>query len=235
MTSGDFDIHSLAKYLHLTPAQVSRMADRNRLPGRKIGGEWRFHEAEIHHWLEEQIGVSDDDELVRVEGVLDRSGPEEKDVCIAKLLAVEAIAVPLVANTRTSVITRMVDLAAGTGWLWEPDKFADAVRARENLHSTALDNGMALLHPRRPQSNMLAKPFLAFGRTARGIPFGDARGSLTDLFFLILSTDDRGHLRTLARLSRLIADPEMLSTMRTVQDAAELHRALSAREVEMFG
>ena len=116
------------------------------------------------------------------------------------------MAVPLNARTRTSVIDKMVQLAAATGWLWDPDKMAEAVAAREHLHSTALDNGVALLHPRRPQPNILAQPFLAFGRTHRGIPFGDARGRLTDVFFLILSTDDRGHLRTLARLSRLIGD-----------------------------
>ena len=71
---------------------------------------------------------------------------------------------------------------------------------------------MALLHPRRPQPNILAQPFLAFGRTHRGIPFGDRRGRLTDVFFLILSTDDRVHLRTLARLSRLIGDAPLLET-----------------------
>ena len=42
MARQDFDIDELAKYLHLTPPQVSRMADRGKLPGRKVGGQWRF-------------------------------------------------------------------------------------------------------------------------------------------------------------------------------------------------
>jgi PTS system nitrogen regulatory IIA component len=235
MPPGDFNVDSLAAYLHLTPAQVRRMADRGRLPGRKIGGDWRFSKAEIHHWLEEKIGASDDNELARVEGVLQRAEPEQADVRIAKALPLEAIGIPLNARTRVSVVAKMVALASNTGWLWDPDKMTAAVSARENLHSTALDIGVALLHPRRPQPNILDQPFLALGRTHGGIPFGDTNGQLTDIFFLILSTDDRGHLRTLARLSRLISEPRLLEAIRYSEDAAEVHRAVTASEIEQFG
>ena len=36
MSADDFDIDSLAAYLHLTPQQVARLADRGKLPGRKV-------------------------------------------------------------------------------------------------------------------------------------------------------------------------------------------------------
>ena len=235
MTTGDFDVDSLATYLHLTPAQIRRMADRGRLPGRKIGGDWRFTEAEIHHWLEDQIGASDDEELARVEGVLEGRSGASAEPCIAELLPVEAVAVPLRARTRGSAITEMVELAAATGWLWDPPRLAAAVSARENLHSTALDNGVARLHPRRPQPTILAQPFLALGRTYQGIAFGDSQGRLTDIFFLILSTDDRKHLRILARLSRLIGDPRLLDAMRGADEPVELHRVLAEYEAEQFG
>lgn len=235
MSTGDFDIDRLAVYLHLTPAQVQKMADRGRLPGRKIGGDWRFSEAEIHHWLEDSIGASNDEELARVEGVLQRAAPHDEDVWIAAALPREAMAVPLLARSRTSLISTMVQVAAATGWLWDVDKMAAAVRARERLHSTALDNGVALLHPRRPQPNLLAQPFLAFGRTHQGIVFGDRQGRLTDLFFLILSLDDRGHLRTLARLSRLISNSQLLEALRTLPTAADVHQAIADTEREQFG
>jgi nitrogen PTS system EIIA component len=235
MFTGDYDIDSLATYLHLTPAQVRKMADRGRLPGRKIGGQWKFPAAEIHHWLEDTIGASDDTELARVEGVLRRASPGAKDISIADALPYEAMAVPLGARTRASVISKMVQLAASTGWLWDTERMIEAVSAREHLHSTALDNGVALLHPRRPQPNNLAQAFLAFGRSQRGIPFGDAHGRLTDLFFLILSTDDRGHLRTLARLSRLIGDPQLLDAIRTAETAADVHQVIADYEREQFG
>ena len=54
----DLDVAKLAEYLHLTPDQVTRMAVRGKVPARKVVGQWRFSEAEIHHWLEERIGAS---------------------------------------------------------------------------------------------------------------------------------------------------------------------------------
>lgn len=236
MAPNDFDIHSLATYLHLTPAQVRRMVDRGRLPGRKISGEWRFSEAEIHHWLEEKIGASeDDDELAHMENVLKTRASTTADVSIAEALPPEAIAVPLNARTRVRMIERMVETAAATGWLWDPDKMIQAVRARETLHTTALGNGVALLHPRRPQNSILAQPFLALGRTYKGIPFGDPQGRLTDTFFLILSTDDAVHLRTLARLSRFLGEAQFLERLRSAEDAAETHRVIEEHEEAQFG
>ncbi|MCU0871123.1 MAG: PTS sugar transporter subunit IIA [Pirellulaceae bacterium] len=236
MASSDFDVDSLAAYLHLSPQQVARMADRGKLPGRKISGHWRFAEAEIHHWLEDRIGLSDEGELVQVESVLDRQRGEQVEVVsIAKMLPREAIAVPLQAKTRGSVIGEMSQLAAQTGLLWDPERMAEAVRERESLHPTALDIGVAFLHPRRPMPNILAEPFLALGRTYQGVPFGGARGALTDLFFLILSTDDRGHLRTLARLSRLLGDSTTLDGLRCCDDPASTRDWIALREAELFG
>ncbi|HUT10045.1 MAG TPA: PTS sugar transporter subunit IIA [Thermoguttaceae bacterium] len=230
----DFDIDSLAAYLHLTPQQVDRLANRGRLPGRRVAGKWKFAKAEIHHWLEEQIGLSDEGELVEVESVLQRSAGtrREEEICLAKMLPLEAIAVPLKARTRNSVITRMVELAAGTGWLWDPAKMIEAVRLREEMQPTALETGVALLHPRRPMARILSQPFLALGRTTTSIPFG-AGVPLTDVFFLICSTQDRGHLRALARLSRVLTLPGFLDAIRQVPDAKAAHQLIAESETKL--
>jgi nitrogen PTS system EIIA component len=232
MPTQDFGVESLARYLHLTPQQVARLADRGHLPGRKVAGQWRFARADIHHWLENRIGVADQEELVRVEGVLESApgGPPPEEIMISQMLPLEAIAVPLLARTRNSVFSEMARLGERTGWLWDADKMADAVRVREEMFSTALENGVALLHPRRPMPGILAQPFLALGLSASGIPFGGARGTLTDIFFLICSVDDRGHLRALARLSRLISLAGVLHALRDARNPEEAHRAIIEAE-----
>jgi PTS system nitrogen regulatory IIA component len=236
MAHEDFDIDSLAKFLHLMPNQVQKMAERGKLPGRKISGQWKFSQAEVHHWLEERIGASDEEELAEVEDVLDRHGEAEAEapVSVCELLSLESIAVPLNARTRGSVISEMVNLASLTGQLWDPGKMEQQVRERENLHPTALDNGVALLHSRRPLSNILGEPLLAIGRTYQGMPFGNARGSLTDIFFLICSVDDRGHLRLLARLSRMLADETTMDGIRDAESSGELLDWMRKREEELF-
>jgi PTS system nitrogen regulatory IIA component len=231
MAQEDYDVDRLAAYLHMMPTAVVKLAERGKLPARRVGGEWRFSAAEIHHWLEERIGLSDDEALLQMEGALDRAADVAAvdEVSISELLKVEAIEAPLNARTRGSVIVRMTELAAQTHLLWDPTKMAEAVRLREEMHSTALDNGVALLHPRRPMPAILAEAVLALGISPGGIPFGSG-GSLTDIFFLICSTSDHEHLRILARLSRVINDQEFLASMRAANDAATLHRLIRERE-----
>jgi nitrogen PTS system EIIA component len=234
MPHGDFDIKGLARYLHLSPQQVVKLAERGKLPGRKVSGEWRFAKPDIHHWLEHRIGLSDELELIEVEAVLQHSAPPENqhDVRIGEMLPLEAIAVPLCARTRNSVIDSMVELAAQTGWLWDPKEMAEAVKAREAMHSTALENGVALLHPRRPMAKILSQPFLSLGCTSSGIPFGES-APLSDVFFLICSMEDRGHLQVLARLSRILASPGFLNSLHQVESAEEAHQLIADAEEKL--
>ena len=232
MADEDFDVDRLAAYLHRMPAEIVKLAERGKLPGRRVGGAWRFSAAEIHHWMEERIGLSDDDELASVEGALDRHGRHDEDdeISIAGLLhvGVDRRAAAW-RKTRGSVIKTMAELAAATHLLWDVGAMADAVRAREAMHSTALDNGVALLHPRRPLANILAEAVLALGITPSGIPFSND-GRLTDVFFLICSTSEHEHLRILARLSRVINDVFFLADLRAAADAVAARDLIVARD-----
>ncbi len=217
----------------MLPAQISKLANRDKIPARRIGGQWRFSRAEIHHWLEERIGLSDANELAKMETNLERTDTSNLgEVSIAALLPVETIAIPLAARTRGSVISAMSELAATTGMLWDPGKMAEAVTAREAMHPTALDIGVALLHPRRPQSSILGEAVMALGITGHGLPFGGA-GGLTDVFFLIAATDDNEHLRLLARISRMISEPNWLAELRAANDSQDAHRLITARDAEL--
>lgn len=215
MASQDLDENELAAYLHLSPAQVRKLADRGQLPGRKIAGQWRFSEAEVHEWLEKRIGASSGEELEKVQMVVDRWSDRTSDVGeLTELLHPEAIEIPLAARTRGAVIRRMCFLAEQTGLLWDAARMAEAVQAREELHTTALDNGVALLHPRRPMASILAEPLLAMGVSSNPMPFGNESGHGTDVFFLICSTDDRVHLQVLAKVSRLLMATDFLPQLR---------------------
>jgi nitrogen PTS system EIIA component len=234
MPHQDFGIESLARYLHLTPQQVSRLAEHGRLPGRKVGGQWRFPRPEIHHWLESRIGLSDEEELIQVEGLLRRSGgSEEEAISIAEMLPEQAIAVPLAARTRNSVFTSIVEVAMNTGFLWDAEAMIEAIRSREDMYPTAMEGGVALLHPRRPMPAILGQALLALGVTTNGIPFAGARSGLTDVFFLICSVEDRGHLRILARLARVIGTPRFLEDLRHASDAKAAHRLIRETEKKL--
>lgn len=238
MADDSFDIASLAAYLHMMPAQVSKLAERGKLPGRRIGGQWKFTRPEVSQWLEERMGLSGDEELAALETRLrldDAHGASVID--LAELFPAECVAVPLAARTRASVIKAMCELAAASGRLWDVERMAEAVSQRESMAPTALENGIALLHPRRPQSSILGEAVLAMGITSGGIPFGGGPGGsgLTDTFILIAATSDHEYLRTLARVSRIVNDRDWVATLRAAPDAIAARELFLVRDAEITG
>jgi PTS system nitrogen regulatory IIA component len=243
VANDDFNISSLAAYLHMMPEKLAKLADRGKLPGRRVAGAWRFSRPEIHQWLETRIGISDDQQLAQMESTLQRAqsldephgkqyADDQAPFCLPHLIPPEAIEIPLLAKTRRRVISAMAEVAASSGLLWDPVQMAEAITAREAMHPTALDNGVALLHPRRPQVTNLSGAVVALGITSKAVPFGGPR--LTDIFFLIGATSDHQHLQILARLSRMISEEDWLATLRESRDAREAHELLVDRDEQLM-
>ena len=212
------DVNAVANLLHVLPKQVQRWAERGHIPAQKINGEWRFARAAVHQWIEDKLhdldGQQQMDEVVK-----------HHLVSIAEQLPIEAIAIPLNARTPSSVIDELSKVAASTGLLWDADEMAKAVRQREEIASTALECGVSLMHPRRPLTNYLAEPFIALGITPKPFPIKLADENdycMVDVFFLLCSMDDVDHIRTLARLGRLIRQPDFLDNLRQAQTPAEV-------------
>lgn len=238
MADDSFDIASLAAYLHMMPAQVSKLAERGKLPGRRIAGQWTFTRPEVSQWLEERMGLSGDEELAAMESRLRRDDAHGASVIdLAELIPQECVAVPLAARTRASVIKAMCELAAASGRLWDVERMADAVSQRESMAPTALENGIALLHPRRPQASILGEAVVAMGITSGGIPFGGgpSGSGLTDIFILIAATSDHEYLRTLARVSRIVNDRDWVATLRAAPDAIAARELFLTRDAEITG
>lgn len=209
-----YTINELATFLHLTPKQIQRMAEREQIPGQRLDGEWRFSHAEINQWLENKLHNQQYEEVVA-----------SHLISLHDLMSVEGIALPLEARTASSVIDAMVETGVATGLLWDAAAMAEAVRTRENMLSTTLECGVALMHPRRPMTKILAEPFVALGITSRPIPTGDAgsgMNGMADVFFLICSTDDTTHLRTLARISKLLRLDNFLDNLRNAESPQEI-------------
>lgn len=124
----------------------------------------------------------------------------------------------------------MVALADRTGRVSDPKALLQGLQAREELCSTGLPGGLALLHARSPEEYMFAEPFLALGRTVQEIPFGSPDGRPTNLFFLIGCPDERMHLHALARLCLMAQKTDMLEQLRQGADAEVMCQYLIAAE-----
>lgn len=226
-------LDELAQQLGRDRREVERQVQRGIIPGHRMEGGWRFHPAEIRHWLEQEMRGFSADELASVESAQNLPAVTDQSL-LQSVLAPELVAVPLDARTKRSVIESLIEVAGRTWQVWEPAVVLEAVLEREAALSTAFENGVAIPHPRNPLPTALGASLVAFGRTSSGIPFGGPRRSLTDLFFLVLCQDARTHLAVLARLGRLLRVEGFVDQLRECPDSLSAHELLIAtdRQVE---
>lgn len=232
MSHETMDIEQLASYLQRDARDLHKLANRGQLPGRKVGGEWRFARVEINHWLEGQLHGYDDEQLTALESSGSAPAPAGEPV-ISVLLSEACMAVPMTGKTKKSVLREMIQLAEQSWQVYDPAAILTAIEQREEMGSTAMPNGAAIPHLHRPMVHALGDSVIAYGRTFSGIPFGAEHGNLTDVFFLVLSHDDQTHMRILARLARLLLRAGFLDELRAAETAADTWQIIDAAEREL--
>ncbi len=97
---------------------------------------------------------------------------------------------------------------------------------REKLGSTGVGNGVAIPHGKLSKLN---KVFGLFARLERPIDFEALDGQPVDLVFLLLAPEGAGadHLKALARVARLLRDPDVAGKLRESRDAEALYAVLA--------
>ena len=97
---------------------------------------------------------------------------------------------------------------------------------REKLGSTGVGNGVAIPHGKLAK---LATVFGLFARLERPVDFEALDGQPVDLIFLLLAPEGAGadHLKALARVARLLRDPEVARKLRNSHDADALYAVLA--------
>jgi len=229
MAHEPFSLNDLSKQLGRDRRELEKLANRGRIPGRKVKGEWQFHPSEITHWLEEEMRGYTTSELERVEQT---NSPAQLDsnYLISNLMPLELIEVPLNARTKRSVLESLIEVAGRTWQIWEPATVLTAVQKREEAYPTAFENGVAIPHPRNPIPDAVGEPLIAYGRTLSGIPFGAQNGALTDIFFLVICSDASTHLSVLARLGRMLQLPEFVDQLREASTPQETRQIILETE-----
>jgi len=227
-------IREVARMLGTDVRRVERMAQRGEIPCQKVGGQFRFNRAEITEWLQQRVGGMSDEHLAEMDaGMTEQRQAPEDEMIVTPLLRLEAVTINLGSRTKDSTLRELVALAEKAGLVVNSQELTEAVLHREELHSTAMEGGIAIPHPRRPLPYAIAEPILAVAKTTQGIVFGAPDGRLTDLFFLTASQDDRHHLHVLARLCRMLYDEDFVGHFRDTETPQEMVELLKERELEV--
>lgn len=235
MPHEQLDLQQVAAYLHLDARDVEKMASRQQIPARKVGGSFLFIKSDIDHWVETQMHTLGPDRMAKIgKGVSAHHGFEHEEL-ILPLIPPSGIVVPLAAKTREAVLRGLVEVAENCGRVYSRDDLLNEIRKREELCSTSMIPNVAIPHPRHPVPYDISESFIIAGLTSSGVPFAAEDGSLTRLFFLICCKEDRTHLHVLARLACMLHDSRVVQELLHAETEEEMRNLLHHREQQVLG
>lgn len=232
----EYTLAELARLLHKTEKEILRDVEKGLLEGRKARDQWIFSLKNVANYITNNIidvHVADK-ELRDLIARTAEHARQEQAFFLKDLLSSDLVQVPLIARSPEAVIRDMTHNAANTGRLWEVERMRDAIRERERLCSTAMPNGVAILHSRHRMPGNISESFVALAVLPRPIAFGGGYDRLTDVFFMVCCTDDSIHLRVLAKLGRLMARPGFLDALRETTSSAEAVELIARMESQII-
>src|ERR1700759_1847851 len=144
---------------------------------------------------------------------------------LTDLVAPQAVIPALRINNKKQAIQELAARAAElTGH--NEREILEILQQREKLGSTGIGNGIAIPHGKLPK---LERLFGLFARLDRPIDFEALDGQPVDLIFLLLAPERAGpdHLKALAKVARLLRDPEVARKLRNSHDADALYAVLA--------
>lgn len=127
---------------------------------------------------------------------------------LSSILHKNAIIPDLKSTDKRDVLNEFAELAGQVIPQLKKDEVLEVLMNREELGSTAVGHGIAIPHGKIAG----IKDILAlFGRSKEGVDFQAHDEKPTNLFFVLLAPEAAigNHLQALARLSRLLKEPEL--------------------------
>jgi len=145
---------------------------------------------------------------------------------IIELLNENLILPSLSGTTKQHVMEELVEHLASVQQGINAGELLKTLLEREKLGSTGIGNGIAIPHGKL---SGLSNIILVFARSTAGVPFEAIDGKPIHLIFLLVAPANStgGHLKALARLSRLLKNDSFRRTLLTAATAQDILRAIA--------
>lgn len=148
---------------------------------------------------------------------------------IRELLQQSLIIEELTATDKGGAIAEFARLLKSAGKVSDADELVRVLLEREALGSTGIGEGIAIPHAKLP---FLREMIVAFGKSSSGIDFHSVDGKPAHIIFLLVTPDDNPgeHLRTLARISRILKNRVLRGQLMDASRCGDIHRLISEED-----
>jgi len=151
---------------------------------------------------------------------------------IVDLLNAAAITSDLKATGKNEVLAELTDAIVKVEGSLNRDEVIKVLQERERLGSTGIGEGVAIPHGKLKDLKQL---LISFGRSRAGVDFDSMDGNPAHLFFLLIAPEESVgvHLKTLARISKLLKNPGVRMRLLEAPDSETLYRIIAEEEEQL--
>lgn len=208
-------LRQAANFLKVTDSVVREMIRSNLFMATKKGNTLQIDKAEVDEWLA-NLNEREVEQLAL-----------KRSVCrFSDYFKIRNVFLDFEADNKYEAIAEMSKKAKDLKIVKDHRWLYQVVVAREELVSTAIGKGVALLHPRHFHPSKIKKPTIVFGRSKKEIEFDAIDNKPVKLYFLLLLHDDVQHLFSISYISKLLMNEEILRQLETAENHEEVETAL---------
>lgn len=153
-------------------------------------------------------------------------------VKIAEMLDPAAIVAELKGTGKKEVLAELTEALIVANPGLNRDEVIRVLLERERLGSTGIGDGVAIPHGKLKH---LDRQLIAFGLSRKGVEFDAMDGKPARLFFLLIAPEDSigVHLKTLARISKLLKAPLVRERLQAATDRQQIHAIIAEEEEKL--
>ena len=148
---------------------------------------------------------------------------------ITDFLTPDRVIADLTEKDKSEVLKEMAGQLADKSSGLDPAQVLRVLQDREKISTTAIGEGVAIPHGKLPN---VQKVSALFARSLQGVDFASLDGEPTYLFFTLIAPQDAAadHLKALARISRLLKDPDLRRRLLAAENGQELYNIIAAED-----
>lgn len=216
MTKKFLTLKQASNYLKVTDSVIREMIKSKVFNAVKRGNIYQIDKSDIDEWMA-NLSEMEVEQLALKRSVCRFSDYFKPKNIILDFLAdnkYEAIA-------EMSKKAKDLKIVKDHRWLYQ------VVVAREELVSTAIGKGVALLHPRHFHPTKVKKPTIIFGRSIKEIEFDAIDNKPVQIYFLLLLHDDMQHLFSISYISKLLINETNIEILLKAKSGEEINDILT--------
>ena len=148
---------------------------------------------------------------------------------ITDFLTPDRVIADLCGKEKSEVLDEMAHRLADSESGLDRAQVLRVLEEREKISTTAIGEGVAIPHGKLPSVQRVSG---LFARSLQGVDFASLDGEPTTLFFTLIAPQDAAadHLKALARISRLLKDPDLRHRLLSATTSQELYNIIAIED-----